>query len=218
MVVSRCAGLVVLHPGQRSEQATRKSRADVPTEREDALAEELREQREQLSLCMAQLASERQESARKLGELEANIETLRDRLAGERELYEELMRMQDAAMAELSTPLIPVAERVLVLPLIGAIDDARAQRILEVVLQGATMQRARCVIIDVSGIPRFHATNAKLLFRLSRALRLLGAEMIITGLSAAAAQALVGLNIDLRELTTRAELRAGVELALRQSR
>lgn len=190
----------------------------MPTEREDALAEELREQREQLSLCMAQLASERQESARKLGELEANIESLRDRLAGERELYEELMRMQDAAMAELSTPLIPVAERVLVLPLIGAIDDARAHRILEVVLQGATMQRARCVIIDVSGIPRFHATNAKLLFRLSRALRLLGAEMIVTGLSAAAAQALVGLNIDLRELTTRAELRAGVELALRHSR
>jgi rsbT co-antagonist protein RsbR len=190
----------------------------MPTDREQALAEELATQREQLSQCLAQLASERQESARKLAELESTVETLRERLDGERELYEELMRMQDAAMAELSTPLIPVAERVLVLPLIGAIDDTRAQRILEVVLQGATSRRARCVIIDVSGIPRFHATNAKLLFRLSRALRLIGAEMIITGLGAAAAQALVALDTDLRELTTRAELRAGIELALRQTR
>jgi len=180
--------------------------------------DELRQLREQLARCEEQLASERRESVQKLRELQAALDAMHERLGEERQLYEELMRMQDAAMAELSTPLIPVADRVLVLPLIGAIDDARAQRVLETVLSGVSAQRARCVIIDVSGIPRFHATNAKLLFRLSRSVHLLGAEMIITGLSAAAAQALVGLKLDLRELTTRSELRTGVELAMRQSR
>ncbi len=189
----------------------------MTTDHPPAQDDELRRLREQLSRCEQQLASERQESAHKLSELQVALDAMNERLGEERQLYEELMRMQDAAMAELSTPLIPVADRVLVLPLIGAIDDARAQRVLETVLTGVTTQRARCVIIDVSGIPRFHATNAKLLFRLSRSVHLLGAEMIITGLGAAAAQALVGLNLDLRELTTCSELRAGVELALRQS-
>lgn len=150
--------------------------------------------------------------------LEATIEQLQQRAESERELYEELMRMQDNLIAELSTPLLPVAERVLVMPIIGSIDQLRAERILTVLLDGVTQQRAQTVILDVSGIHRLHSLNASVLVRAARAVRLLGAELIISGITPEHARNLLELAIDLSDLTTCRELRAGIEAALRRRR
>lgn len=148
--------------------------------------------------------------------LKEQLAALQERLASERELYEELMRMQDNLIVELSTPLLPVAERVLVMPVIGSIDQARAHRILEVLLKGVSEQRAHTVILDVSGIDRFHAVNASILLRATRAVRLLGAEVIITGVGAQHALALMALDLELGDLTMHRELRAGIEHALKR--
>ena len=113
--------------------------------------------------------------------------------------------------------MIPLSERVLVMPLIGSIDRVRAQRILEVLLNGITEKRARMVILDVTGLPRLDSENANLLVRAARAVRLLGAEMIITGIGPDLARSLVELRIDFGALVMRSELRAGIEYALQRS-
>lgn len=148
--------------------------------------------------------------------LQSTIEQLQQRAESERELYEELMRMQDTLIAELSTPLLPVAERVLVMPIIGSIDQARTDRILETLLNGVTEQRAQTVILDVSGIHRLHSLNANVLVKAAQAVRLLGAELIITGIGANHARSLQELGIDLSALVTRRELRSGIEYAMRR--
>jgi len=148
--------------------------------------------------------------------LEETVEQLQQRAESERELYEELMRMQDNLIAELSTPLLPVADRVLVMPIIGSIDQVRAERILNVLLDGVTQQRAQTVILDVSGIHRLHSLNASVLVRAARAVRLLGSELIISGITPEHARNLLDLNIDLGDLKTCRELRAGIEAAVRR--
>ena len=170
----------------------------------------------QLQELAARLEAKEQESAAERDRLSEQLQALQERAESERELYEELMRMQDNLIAALSTPLLPVAERVLVMPLIGSIDEARAARILEVLLTGVTSQRARTVILDVSGIERFHAVNARVLLRASEAIRLLGSELIVTGLTPTHALSLLQLGVDVSRLVTRGELRAGIEHALRR--
>jgi rsbT co-antagonist protein RsbR len=145
------------------------------------------------------------------------FEELKQRAESERRLHEEVNRMQGALLEELSTPMIPLSERVLVMPLIGSIDRVRAQRILEVLLNGITEKRARMVILDVTGLPRLDSENANLLVRAARAVRLLGAEMIITGIGPDLARSLVELRIDFGALVMRSELRAGIEYALQRS-
>jgi rsbT co-antagonist protein RsbR len=147
----------------------------------------------------------------------AAIEELKQRAESERQLHEQVSRIQRALLEELSTPIIPLSEHVLVMPLIGSVDSLRAQRILEVLLQGITEKRARKVILDVTGLPRLDAENAKLLVRAARAVRLLGAEVIITGIGPELARSLVELHIDFGTLVTRSELRAGIEYALQHS-
>ena len=124
--------------------------------------------------------------------------------------------MQDSLLAELSTPLIPVAERVLVLPLIGSIDSARGQRILEVVLKGVSESRALVILVDISGINRFHPLLARLLVQAAHAVRLLGSEMVVSGVGATAARSLIEQGLDLAGLKTCGELRVGIEYAFRK--
>ena len=145
--------------------------------------------------------------------IDAN-EQLQQRAESERELFEELMRMQDNQIAELSTPLLPVGDHVLVMPIIGSIDQVRADRILTVLLDGVSTQRAQIVILDVSGIHRLHSLNAGVLVRAAQAVRLLGAELVISGITAEHARSLLELSVDLRDLRTVRELRAGIEYAV----
>lgn len=131
-------------------------------------------------------------------------------------LQQQVIDSQRQALAELSTPLIPVADGVLVMPLIGAVDDARAQMIMEALLAGVARERARAVILDITGVHTIDSHVADALLRAARAVRLLGAETVLTGVGPAVAQTLVQLGVDLGGLVTLGGLRAGIDHALRR--
>lgn len=149
--------------------------------------------------------------------LTAALHELQQHAEREKRLHEEVIHMQRAMLAELSTPIIPINERVLVMPLIGSIDSLRAQRILEVLLNGIVERRARIVIVDVTGIAKLDADSADLLMRASQAVRLLGSEIVLTGIGPGLARTMISLGIDLRALITRSELQSGIEYALSHS-
>lgn len=121
-----------------------------------------------------------------------------------------MTRMQEAALEEMSTPLIPITDRMVVMPLIGTMDARRSQRVLEAVLQGAQASRARVVILDVTGMKQFDADAATALINAAGALRLLGAEAVLTGVYPEMAQALVAVGADLGRLVIRSTLQSGI--------
>jgi rsbT co-antagonist protein RsbR len=129
-------------------------------------------------------------------------------------VQEEVIRSQEATLRALATPLIPVGEGVLVVPLVGAVDAGRAKQLLEALLAGVAAHRARTAIIDVTGVPDLAMDVADGLLRAARAVRLLGAQAVLTGLSPAIARSLAGAGVDLAGLTTRATLRDGIAHAL----
>jgi anti-anti-sigma factor len=132
-------------------------------------------------------------------------------------LQDEIIRIQAATLAQLSSPLIPITESILVMPLIGAMDSQRAQQVLATLLDGVSKQRAQSVILDVTGISVMDANVASILVNAARALRLLGTETVITGIRADVAQAIVTSGMDLSALVTEATLQNGIAFALRQS-
>lgn len=145
------------------------------------------------------------------------INDLTDVRRGEREraaLQQRVIDSQHRALEEMSTPLIPVAHGVLVMPLIGSVDPARAERIIEVLLAGVAAQRARAVIIDITGVRAIDTAVADGLLRAARSVKLLGADAILTGVGPTVAQTLVDLDVDLRGLVTLGDLHSGVRHAL----
>jgi anti-anti-sigma regulatory factor len=142
--------------------------------------------------------------------------TDRKRAAEERALLQQqVIDSQRAALRELSTPLIPLSEGVLVVPLIGIIDRERGQMILEALLSGVTEQRAHTVIIDITGVRVVDSEIAQGLLRAARATRLLGAQTILTGLRAEVAKTLVQGGADFGGVVTLATLQAGIAYAMR---
>lgn len=125
-------------------------------------------------------------------------------------------RMRDELLDELSTPLIPISDDVLAMPLIGRIDRSRAGRVLQVLLAGLSRARARFAILDITGVRDCDAEVARALVQSARAARLLGVEALITGLRPEVARAFVELGEDLAGVVTLATLQAGVAHALRR--
>ncbi|HEU4412768.1 MAG TPA: PAS domain-containing protein [Polyangiaceae bacterium] len=132
-------------------------------------------------------------------------------------LQDETIRVQAETLAQLSTPLIPFSESILVMPLIGAVDSQRAQRVLSTLLEGVARRKAQSVIVDITGITVTDTGVVSILVNAARALRMLGAETVITGIRADVAQTIVNLGMDLSTLTTEATLQSGIAFALRQS-
>jgi len=136
-------------------------------------------------------------------------------------LQEEVIRMQAALLEELSTPLIPLSREVVIMPLIGTVDSKRAAQVLETVSQGVVSRGVRVVIIDITGVPTVDTHVASALVQAAQAVRLLGAEVVLTGIRSKVAQSLVELGIDLSALVTRSTLQGGITHAqshLQQSR
>ncbi|WP_437755355.1 PAS domain S-box protein [Sorangium sp. So ce1389] len=128
----------------------------------------------------------------------------------------EVIEAQQAALRELGTPLIPIAEGVIAMPLIGTIDRARAEQILESLLNALGEKQAAVAILDITGVKSVDAEAAAALIRIAQAARLLGAEVVLTGIRPAAAQALVELGTELRGLVTCGTLQSGIAYALRR--
>ena len=129
-------------------------------------------------------------------------------------LQEEIIRAQDAALAELSTPLIPITDSVVVMPLIGSVDSRRAQQVMETLLEGIGETRAQTAILDITGVPVVDTQVANALVRAAQAARLLGASVVLTGIRPEVAQTLVGLGVDLSGITTRSSLQSGIATAI----
>ena len=129
---------------------------------------------------------------------------------------ERVIRQQQDAIRELSTPVLPVRERLLILPIIGVLDGERADQLTEQLLRGIRTHRAKVVVIDITGAPDVNATVAKHLVQTVDASRLMGASVIITGLSPTIAQTLVDLGVDLSKIHTIGDLQGGLEEAERQ--
>lgn len=118
------------------------------------------------------------------------------------------------AFRELSTPLIPVSEGVVVIPLIGTIDEVRAEQMRAVLLEGVVMHAARVAILDVTGVPSVDEQVAGALLSAVRAARLLGSEVILSGIKPRAAHAMVELGVDLVGVVTKGTLKDAIAHAL----
>ncbi len=128
---------------------------------------------------------------------------------------ERVIREQQEAIRVLSTPVLQVRERLLILPIIGVIDPQRARQLTEQLLRGIRTNRAKVVVIDITGVPVMDANVANNLVQTVEATRLLGATVIITGLSPEIAQTLVTIGVDLGKMNTVGDLQGGIEEAER---
>jgi rsbT co-antagonist protein RsbR len=131
-------------------------------------------------------------------------------------LQQQVIDAQQAALRELSTPLIPITDGVVAMPLIGSIDSNRAQQVIESLLEGVASLRAHTTIIDITGVPVVDTQVANALIRAAQAVKLLGAKVILTGIRPEVAQTLVSLNVDLAGIATRGTLQSGIAEALVQ--
>ncbi len=128
---------------------------------------------------------------------------------------ERIIRQQQEAIRELSTPVLQVRERLLILPIIGVIDSQRARQVTEQLLRGIRANRAKVVVIDITGVPAVDATVANHLVQTVDASRLMGASVIVTGLSSEIAQTLVTIGVDLGKINAVGDLQGGIEEAER---
>ncbi|HEY0733547.1 MAG TPA: PAS domain S-box protein [Herpetosiphonaceae bacterium] len=131
-------------------------------------------------------------------------------LIEQQQLQESMIQMQAATLAELSTPLIPISDRVVVLPLIGALDTQRTQQVLETLLNGVAERQAQIVIVDITGIKVVDTQVANTLIQAARAVRLLGARVMLTGIRPEVAHTLISLGVDLSDLHTAGTLQSGI--------
>lgn len=152
-------------------------------------------------------------AARMIGMMQ-NIDAIKQLETERLRAQAEVIAAQKRMLRELSTPLVPITNEAVALPLIGAIDAHRAGQIMETLLEGVTAREASVVIIDITGVTTVDTLVANTLVQVARAVRLIGARVILTGISAEIAQTLVGLGADLRSIETRATLQDGIALAL----
>ncbi|ABX05799.1 MAG TPA: PAS domain S-box protein [Herpetosiphon sp.] len=156
-----------------------------------------------------------------LGEQQLWIAFLRDirirrRTEQERNrLQDEIIRGHAAVLARLSAPLIPLSDNVVVMPLVGALDGERLQQITNNLLEGLSNQRARVALLDMTGVPNVDREVASRLLRAAQGIRLLGADLILTGIQPDVAQALISVGGDLSDLQTYPTLQQGIRMVLR---
>ena len=128
---------------------------------------------------------------------------------------ERVIHEQQESLRELSTPVLQLRERLLILPIIGVLDSSRARQLTEQLLGAIQAKRATVVVIDITGVATIDRTVANHLVQTVEASRLMGASTIVTGLSSEIAQTLVDLDVDLGMMKTVGDLQGGLEEAER---
>jgi rsbT co-antagonist protein RsbR len=131
----------------------------------------------------------------------------------DRKEAEFLLEEQSKRLMDLSTPLIPISDRVVVMPLIGTVDAQRARQVLSSLLEGLTRTRAGVAIIDVTGVSLIDSHVAGVLVNAAKAVQLLGAQVVLTGIRPEVAMILVGLEIDWTNIVMRGTLQSGIAYA-----
>lgn len=154
-----------------------------------------------INLLIADLSEEVRQSQRRAQDLQEKLD---------------LIEKQNRAIEELSTPIIKIWEKVLVLPLIGAIDTRRSQSLTENLLTEISASTSKMAIIDITGVPTVDSAVANHLLKTAEAVKLLGAECVITGIRPDVAQTIVHLGVDLSQIETLANLSEGLKWALRR--
>ncbi|MDQ2653189.1 MAG: STAS domain-containing protein [Chloroflexota bacterium] len=127
--------------------------------------------------------------------------------------FRDTIAQQRATISELQTPVIEVWEGILALPIVGSVDTARAQEMNEALLERIVETGSEIVLLDITGVPVVDTAVARHLLETVSAARLLGADVLIVGLSSRTAMTLVQLGIDLSHVTTRATMAKGLTLA-----
>ncbi len=126
---------------------------------------------------------------------------------------EKVVREQQLAIRELSTPVLQVRDRLLILPIVGIIDSVRARQITEQLLRSIRAARAKVVVIDITGVPNVESRGAGHLVQTVDAARLLGARVIVSGIAPEIAQTLVTIGVDLTKMNTVGDLQGGLDEA-----
>ena len=180
----------------------------------NAMIASLRTQYHTLEQQKAMLLAEQNALEQALHELELSMQ---ERTS----LQQQVIQAQRDALRELSSPLIPIADGVIVMPLIGAIDTSRAAQILENLLRGVEQYRAKVAIIDITGVQTVDTSVAQVLLQAAQAITLLGAQTMLTGVKPQIAQTVVQLGIDLKKIQTFSTLQqaflAAIESQLRNN-
>lgn len=128
--------------------------------------------------------------------------------------WEQTDTLQKVALQELSASLIPVVDKVSIMPLVGTIDTERAKLIMENLLEGVVQQRAEVVLLDITGVPVVDTMVAHHIIQAADAVRLVGAKCMLVGIRPEIAQTIVALGINLSDFTTTSTLRRGMQEAL----
>jgi rsbT co-antagonist protein RsbR len=132
-------------------------------------------------------------------------------------IQKEKIQQHSSAMLEMSTPVTPIWEGILLLPLVGIIDSARTQDVMNKTLTKIAETRARVFVLDISGVGTVDTAVANQLIKITKATQLMGCESIISGISPTVARTIVELGVNVGEVKTTATLRDGFELALRST-
>lgn len=159
-------------------------------------------QTEQAQRNTLRLCEQNDESHKLTLELESRLETI---------------QKQREAIQELSTPVLEVWDGILVMPLIGTVDTQRAQQIMENLLGSVAQNQVDVVILDITGVPVVDTQVGDHLLKTMEAARMLGAQVIVTGMSPSNAQTVVKLGLDVDRINARSTLKAGLKQALRMS-
>ncbi|MEO5725741.1 MAG: PAS domain S-box protein [Byssovorax sp.] len=144
-----------------------------------------------------------------------DITELRAAEAERTELHARVIEAQRYALHEVSTPLLPIADGVVAMPLIGVIDEQRAEQMMSVLLDGVSKHRAETVILDITGVQDVDTHVADVFIRAAQAVRLLGAQVMLTGVKPGIATTLVRMDVDLHGIRTLGSLQAGIAAALK---
>jgi rsbT co-antagonist protein RsbR len=130
---------------------------------------------------------------------------------------QELIRAQESMLLELSTPIIPINDEIVVMPLIGLMDSRRAQQVMEILLAGISGRGARIAILDVTGVSTVDARVVSALLQAAQAVQLLGAETVICGIRPEMAQAIVASGLELGRIVTCGTLQTAIAYAMRDA-
>lgn len=171
--------------------------------------DEFKELETAFAIFVQELSEAKKEVARALTRAEASNRELEAKL--------ETIEMQQAAIRELSTPIIEVWAGVLCLPVVGVVDSQRSAEMTETLLETIVAKQARTAIVDITGIDVMDTKTADHFIKMARAVRLLGAECIVSGINPGIAQTLTHIGVDLTGVRTMRSLRDALQFHLKET-